>query len=187
MNEKAIWDFLLSKFKNPKGVAAIMGNLMAESSLNPKCANGIKKKYGWTEDQYLYYSEKGEHDFVNDGVAFGLVQWCYNTRKQGLLDEARKKNTSIGDASTQLEYLCEELPKYKTAYNAVINGTDIKEITKTVMLKYEKPANTGESAVNKRTNYARLFYEKFTADCVPINASRNVWEAFYSALKSEFE
>ena len=43
MNEKAIWDYLLKATGNGSGTAAIMGNLMAESSLNPICATGKNK------------------------------------------------------------------------------------------------------------------------------------------------
>ena len=35
-----IWDFLYSRICNPYGVAALMGNLEAESSLNPFNATG---------------------------------------------------------------------------------------------------------------------------------------------------
>lgn len=35
-NEKIIWDYLKSQIKNDYGVAGVMGNLYAESVLNPK-------------------------------------------------------------------------------------------------------------------------------------------------------
>ena len=35
-NGKYIWDFLLDRLGNPFGVAGLMGNLYAESALNPK-------------------------------------------------------------------------------------------------------------------------------------------------------
>ena len=186
MTEKAIWDYLLNKLHNTKGVAAMMGNLMAESSMNPKCVTGIKKT-GMTVDEYIKASDEGKHDFVNDSVTFGLVQWCFKTRKEGLLNKAKSCNSSVADTLTQLQYLLDELPKYKTAYNAVINGTDIAEITKTVMLKYEKPGNTGEAAQQKRINYAKSYYNRYASDNISVRCSHNVWEAFYASLQSEFE
>lgn len=35
MNEKAIWDFLKKQGLNNYGIAGLMGNLYAESALNP--------------------------------------------------------------------------------------------------------------------------------------------------------
>ena len=50
MNEKVIWDCLLSLVGNVYGTAAIMGNLMAESSLNPQCATGKNKTANYAKD-----------------------------------------------------------------------------------------------------------------------------------------
>ena len=68
MNEKMIWDYLYQNTGNAIGAAAIMGNLMAESSLNPQCATGKNRTANYAKD-----ADNGAVDFVNDGVAFGLV------------------------------------------------------------------------------------------------------------------
>ena len=104
MNEKVIWDCLLPMVGNVYGTAAIMGNLMAESSLNPQCATGKNKTANYTKD-----ADNGAVDFVNDGVAFGLVQWCFCTRKQGLLNYAKSTGRSVGHLQMQLEYLVKEM------------------------------------------------------------------------------
>lgn len=163
MNENVIWDFLTKKVGNPFGVAAIMGNLMAESSLNPANATGKNKTVNYVSD-----ADSGNVDFVNDGVAFGLVQWCYRTRKQGLLNYAKSKNTSVGDLTTQLEYLVKEMSEsYKTAWNAVKGATSIRAASDVVMLKYEKPAGTSEAAKQKRAAYGQSFYDKFASGTTP--------------------
>lgn len=157
MNERQIWDFIQAKTGNAYGTAALMGNLMAESSLNPACATGKNKTANYTKDV-----DNGEVDFVNDGVAFGLVQWCYHARKDGLLSYARSKGKSVSDLKTQLEYMWMELRDYyKTAYNAVMDATNIRTASDVVMLRYEKPANTGESAREKRASYGQKFFEQF--------------------------
>ena len=43
MDAKVIWNYLIDRINNPYGVAAVMGNLMAESSLNPANATGKNK------------------------------------------------------------------------------------------------------------------------------------------------
>jgi len=156
MNEKAIWDFLLKKTGNEYGTAAIMGNLMAESSLNPRCVTGIK------DPEYVCKADNEEIDFAHDGHAFGLVQWCYYTRKGGLQGYAKQRGVSVADLTMQLEYLVKEMSQdYKSVWSAVVNAKDIRTASDIVMLKYEKPAGTSEKSKAKRSSYAQKFYAEF--------------------------
>lgn len=157
MNEKYIWDYLIKRINNPYGVAAIMGNLMAESSLNPAKANTSNKNY-------VKDVKNGTIDFIHDRVAFGLVQWCYWSRKEKFYNYV-KENYGIGNIDnlyTQLEYMLYEMKNhYKTAYNAVINATDIRTASDVVMIKYEKPAGTDEKYKKRRADYGQKYYDMF--------------------------
>ena len=160
MNEQIIWNYLLAKTSNSYGTAAIMGNLMAESSLNPACCTGKNKSSNYVSDV-----DDGTIDFVHDGVAFGLVQWCYYSRKEGFYNFVKSRGKSVGDLNVQLEYLVQEMStSYKTVWAAVINATNIREASDVVMLKYEKPAGTSETAKQKRADYGQKFYNKYAAD-----------------------
>lgn len=162
MNEKTIWDFLLQKTGNPYGTAAIMGNLMAESSLNPNNVTGSK------DPDYVKKADAGEIDFAHDKHAFGLVQWCFYTRKGGLLNYAKQTGKSVGDLRMQLEYLVKEMSNdYKSVWQAVTKATNIRSASDTVMLKYEKPATTTEVAKLKRANYGQKFYDQFAEKSDP--------------------
>ena len=156
MNEKIIWDFLLQKTGNAYGTAAIMGNLMAESSLKPTCVTGIK------DPDYVKKADNGENDFADDRHAFGLVQWCYPTRKAGLLEYAKSTGRSVGHLQMQLEYLVKEMSEhYKTAWKAACGATDIRTASDVIMLKYENPATKTEAAKKKRADYGKLFYVEY--------------------------
>ena len=156
MNEKVIWDFLLQKTGNERGTAAIMGNLMAESSLNPRCVTGIK------DPEYVCKADNEEIDFAHDGHAFGLVQWCYYTRKGGLQAYAKQRGVSVADLTMQLEYMVKEMSQdYKSVWKAVTEAKDIRTASDVVMLKYEKPATTSETAKKKRADYGKLFYIEY--------------------------
>ena len=156
MNEKMIWDFLLEATGNEYGTAAIMGNLMAESSLNPRCVTGIK------DPDYVKKADAGEIDFAHDKHAFGLVQWCFYTRKGGLLAYAQQTGRSVGHLQMQLEYLVKEMSNdYKSVWNAVCKAKNIRSASDIVMLKYEKPAGTSEAAKIKRGACAQKFYAEF--------------------------
>ena len=157
MNEKIIWDFIYSKVKNAYGTAALMGNLMAESSLKPTCVNGVKDS-----KKYIADADAGNIDFVHDRKAFGLAQWCYWARKKGLLNYAKKQNASISNLAIQLDYMWIELQTYKTVLNAITTATNIREASDVIMARYEKPANTTEAAKQKRANYGQEFYDEFT-------------------------
>ena len=157
MNEKVIWDYLIQKTNNPYGTAAIMGNLMAESSLNPSCATGKNKTANYVSD-----ADNGVIDFENDGVAFGLVQWCYHTRKAALRELAKQREKSVGNIELQLEYLWREMSeKYKSVWSAVCSAKNIPTASNVVMLQYEKPATTTEAARQKRANYGQKFFDQF--------------------------
>lgn len=157
MNEKIIWDFIYYKVKNAYGTAALMGNLMAESSLKPTCVNGVKDP-----KKYIADADAGNIDFVHDRKAFGLAQWCYWARKKGLLNYAKKQNASISNLTIQLEYMWIELQTYKTVLNAITKATNIREASDIIMARYEKPANTTEAAKQKRADYGQKFYDEFT-------------------------
>ncbi len=162
---KYIWDYLMKTIKNPYGVAGIMGNLFAESSLDTYCKTGGDKKINGL--QYAEMVDKAEnlYECTHDGVAFGLVQWCFWTRKEGLYSMAQSNGKSIGNLDIQLDYLILEMSEcYKTVWNTVLNCASVSEATEIVMKKYEKPANTGDKALAKRVSKAVQYYEKYAEE-----------------------
>ena len=167
--EQVIWNLLMDTIKNPYGVAAIMGNLKAESGCRPKAWNG-KNKSQWTNvDAYIADVNSGAYDaysFAHDGIAFGIVQWLFWSRKQALRNFADGKD--IGAVEVQVGYLLEEMPKYKEVWPAVVNATDIQTPCDLVMLKYEKPGTVTEAAKEKRRKYAQEYYERFSTTQPPI-------------------
>lgn len=42
---------------------------------------------------------------ATDNVAYGIIQWKYSGRKQGLLDMASTMESSVGDCNVQFAYL----------------------------------------------------------------------------------
>lgn len=64
---------------NDFGVAGLMGNLFAESGLNPKnLQNTYEKKLGMTDAEYTAAVDSGSYsNFVKDSAGYGLAQWTY--------------------------------------------------------------------------------------------------------------
>lgn len=162
-NAKIIWDFLKGKGLNDYAVAGIMGNLKAESALNPTNLQGTyEKKLGFTDATYTAAVDDGSYDnFVQDKAGYGLAQWTYWRRKQNLLDYAKKAGASIGDLTMQLEFLWKELQGYKSVMNTLNSASSVLEASNAVLLNYERPANQGETAQKKRASYGQAYYDEF--------------------------
>lgn len=169
--EKTIWDFLMTKIGNPYGVAGLMGNLYAESALQPtNLQNTYEKKLGYTDASYTVAVDNGSYtNFVRDSAGYGLAQWTYWSRKQNLLKFAQSKKKSIGDLTTQLEFLYKELSEsYKSVLTTLKNAKNIRTASDVVLTKFERPANQSESVQIKRTNYGQKYYDKYaTTASVP--------------------
>lgn len=187
-NEEYIWNWLYEKFGNNYGVAALMGNLFAESSLNPINANGIKK-YGLTNTEYTAIADSGiNSNFINDGIAYGLVQWCYHSRKKDLLNYAKQKNTSVGNLEIQLEFMYIELQKYKTVFNAITTSKSIRETSDVIMLKYERPKTQTEAAKEKRAGYGLKYYNKYAnTKNNKIEIKKDLVAELYDRLRKQIE
>ncbi|MBQ8619063.1 MAG: hypothetical protein IJ418_16325 [Clostridia bacterium] len=162
-NAEVIWKYLRSKGLNDFAVAGIMGNLRAESSLNPKnLQSSYERKLGYSDDSYTAAVDNGSYtNFVRDKAGYGLVQWAYWSRKQKLLDYARATNKSIGDLDMQLDFMWNELQGYKSVMKKLSTAKSVSEASNAVLKGYEKPADQGTSAQEKRTSYGQAYFEKF--------------------------
>lgn len=162
-NAKTTWDFLKSKGFNDYAVAGIMGNLWAESGLNPKNLQGsYERRLKHTDESYTKAVDNGTYkNFVRDSAGYGLVQWTYHTRKQGLLNYAKKQGKSIGDLTMQLEYLYIELSGYTSVMNTLRKATSIRMASDAILTGYERPANQGSLVRRTRAGYGQVYYNKY--------------------------
>ncbi len=138
--EKA-FNYFISKGFSPQQSAGIMGNLYAESGVNPKRVQNTG-------------SPEGDKDniTVDNHTGYGIAQWTSRGRQQGLVDLARSRGMTIeGDLALQLDYLLQELTTgYKEAYEAIKVAGDVRTASSIFMTKFERPADQTESAQAKR-------------------------------------
>lgn len=150
-NKTYIWNYLINTGKFTEiQVAAIMGNIEQESGYSPTNA---QDSYGYPGLENPEYIEKYD---INDGVGWGLIQWTYYTRKDGLQNYAKGKGKSVGDIDTQLEYLLIELKSYSNFFT--IN--DLDDATEYFCVQVER-AGTPHMAARK--NYAKQVYAQFSS------------------------
>jgi LysM repeat protein len=163
-NEERIWNYLKSKGLNDYGCAGLLGNIFAESGLNPKnLENTYERKLGYSDEEYCVAVDNGSYpNFIKDCAGWGICQWTYYTRKQALYEYAKSKNKSIGDLEMQLEFLYKELSEsYQSVLKVLKNATSILEASNAVLLKFERPYDQSISAQNKRASYGQNYYNKY--------------------------
>ena len=160
---QTIWTFFTQKGLNEYGVAGLMGNLQAESGLNPtNLQNSYEKKLGYTDSLYTEAVDNGSYtNFAKDSAGYGLAQWTYWTRKQALLEYAKESGSSIGDLQMQMEFLWKELQGKKAVLNTLKNATSVKEASDVVLTKFERPADQSDAVKAKRESYGIQFYNKY--------------------------
>ena len=187
-DEKTIWNFLMVHIDNEYGVAGLMGNLYAESALR---SNNLQQSYetklGYNDTTYTTAVDNGSYDnFVKDAAGYGLAQWTYWSRKQAMLEFHQSKKKSIGDLQTQLEFLVKELSEsYKVVWSDLKNATSILAASNSVLLKFERPANQGESVQKKRAEYGQKYYDKY-AD-LPVATEPEAPEAPITPAEPKFK
>lgn len=99
--EEKIWNFLIGKGMSKHGAAGLMGNLYAESALNPKnLQNSYETKLGYTDDTYTAAVDSGAYgNFVRDSAGYGLAQWTYWSRKENIKEIADAISNAVSATS----------------------------------------------------------------------------------------
>lgn len=162
--EPMIYKYLTSKAVGltPAGAAGLMGNLFHESGLRPTNVQDSTESRVGSDAVYTSKVDSGQHDFVNDNAGYGLAQWTTAGRKQGLLNLARQKQTSIGDINTQLEWLNHELnTSYKGVHNVLTSSNDVTEASNMVLHRFEAPKDQSAAVEQKRASAGMAIYEKY--------------------------
>ena len=166
LDAKEIWDVLFSFIGNSYGVAGLMGNLYAESSLKAaNLQNTGNNTLGMTDEEYTAAVDQGRYTgFANDGFGYGLAQWTYPARKEALLSFARQKESSVGDCNLQLQFIREELGEALLA--ALRNAASVRNASDAVLFQYERPADQSQEAQDRRAEYSQRFFDQYSTPVV---------------------
>lgn len=169
-----IWAELYNVIGNEYGVAALMGNLQAESGIIPYRLQGDFTSTYYKSIRYTDNVDSGAIDkttFMNDQQGYGLAQWTYYTRKEALYDAwVASGSASIGDVGFQVQFLINELQtSYPTVYAALVNATDIRTASDIVLAQFENPADQSLAVKIYRASLGTAIYnEEATGQPVPI-------------------
>lgn len=160
------WDTLLAAIKNPYGVAGLMGNLQAESGINPEnLQNTGERALGMTDQQYTEAVDKGTYtaeQFATDGYGYGIAQWTYKSRKAALLKYAHEHEFSVGDLGMQVDFLLDELRfSYPRVMYTLQNATTVREASDSVLLDFERPKNQSEENQARRAELGQKILDEY--------------------------
>lgn len=165
-NTEKIWNFLTTTAGFTKeGAAGLMGNLHAESGMEPtNLQNTFETSLGLNDAAYTAGVDNGSYsNFVHDSAGYGLAQWTYWSRKQKLLDYMKGKGLSIGDLGGQLEFLLQELQtSYPSVYSALKSASSLQEASNVVLHDFEAPRDQSASVEAERASYGESFYNMYS-------------------------
>ena len=164
MNEATIWSYLKAQGLSDAGIAGMMGNLYAESGLSPiNLQNTYEKTLGYTDEGYTAAVDSGAYtNFIYDAAGYGLCQWTFRTRKEGLLKAAKAAGVSVGNLEIQLAFLMQELTAGYSGLLSLLKSTNsIREASDAVMTQFERPANQSERMKSLRASYGQKYYTQF--------------------------
>lgn len=155
-----LYQFLMGYINNDIGVSGLMGNLYAESSICPYRCQSQGYNQSWLTT--LDFRNNNENYFVNyttGGGGYSLAQWTYAPRKRAYYQYCGQ--SLIGDNQKSAEFLISEFRTYPQFQHAQ-TSTNIRTITVDIMRNYERPADQGSSAQQRRTNYAIEVFNDFS-------------------------
>lgn len=173
--EKQIWDALNADIQNDYGVAGLMGNLYAESSLWPgRVENDFTSGYSVSQ-QYTTLFQNGQvsrEEFrwntsppqisSSYGPGYGLAQWTFYTRKYNYWDYATAgQHGRPGTVAFECWFLLWELQTdYASTYNVLRNATSVNEASDYVLEHFENPANW-QDYITIRRQYSQNLYDEY--------------------------
>lgn len=167
-----IWATLYSFIGNEYGTAGLMGNLQAESGMIPYRLQGDFTPGYSTSINYTNNVDSGrytESEFVHDSKGYGLAQWTWYTRKQGLYNMYISGGySSIGDVGLACAYLISELSSSYSGVLAVLrSATSVREASDSVLHDFENPASQGPEVEAYRESLGLAIYAEYAGGPYP--------------------
>lgn len=166
INKFRIYEALMPFFNsNSYAVYGMLGNIEAESGFNPENVQDIyEARLGMSDRAYTDAVNEGKYkNFCNDGAGYGLCQWTWWKRKEGLLNLARECKCSIGSLDIQCDYIkvemCGEYAGLKRLLDSV---TSPGEAARLIMLHYEKPFDQSEANLARRAALAEKIMDEMS-------------------------
>lgn len=168
-----IWNRLMDEFNNEVGVAGLMGNLYAESGCTAYacqptrpydvCMTYIRNvnSHAISKYNFVHYGCSSTGGVASSQLGFGLAQWTYYTRKEGLYDYMFANGNDIGNLENQIAYVIEEISANPTMYNIVATSNDLNQVSDYILRYYENPQDQSYEVKQLRRSYGTDIYNRY--------------------------
>lgn len=143
-NASGIMGTLMNNGYSKGAAAAIIGNLYAESGLNPRVLQGGTV----VSDDFRAWD--GGKTYSG---GFGLVQWDHESRVEALQNYADNRGLGVASIQAQVGFMIEELASYGYGPD-VLNSMSLEDAVHGIWRNYENPATEDYEA---RLGFARQF------------------------------
>ena len=165
MSDKTIYDQLRAVGMTAEGACGLMGNFQAESAMR---SNNVEDRSGIDDDRYVQMVDGGGYDFLSDyghHYGFGLAQWTLQSRKNNLLNLAKKRGCSIADETMQVDFAIWELSnQFPGVWQVLTTSHDLYECSRIVCVQYERPEVNN---VDARYQFALNFFGQLAGGSDP--------------------
>lgn len=170
MSEQQVYDALRKGGLSRWGALAVMGNFQAESGNEPIRLEGDYSLDRKASREFMEKVDSGQiskQSFIYMARGWGLAQWTYWSRLEGLYDLCKSTQRSIGDVGAQTEWFFTELKlSYPELYKFLCKCTeaDLYNATARVCTEFERPAVNN---IDFRYNAAKSIADRVTDDPAP--------------------
>ena len=165
MSAETIYKQLRSYGLTAEGACGLMGNFQAESAMR---SNNVEDRSGMDDARYTALADSGSYDFLTDyghHYGYGLAQWTPASRKEALLNTAKKRGVSVSDEAMQVDFAIWELSNQFTGvWQVLTTSHDLYECSRIVCLQYERPAVNN---VDARYRFALDFFGQLAGGSDP--------------------
>ena len=173
-NAGTIMAMLMNHGYTKESAAAILGNLYAESRLNPMIIQGGEIV---TTD---FRAWDGGGKTYSGG--FGLVQWDFYTRVEALQNYADSHGLPVASVQAQVGFMIEELESYGYGPDT-LNAMSLADATYEIWRNYENPATND---YEMRYGYAQEFLNTEPAAGTPERVEAGGYGEFVNCIISEY-
>lgn len=150
------WNYLFAMGLTKEQVIAVIANMYSEGELSPTNRQNTKGNTSIEDLDYVYLTD--------DNVGYGICQWTFYSRKEGLQNMANEMGKEVSDLDIQLAYFqyeMEESYDFRNKWSDFLAIQNREEAVENFYRYIESPAssfnvNSDEykAELSKRTGFA---------------------------------
>ncbi len=178
--------FTTEKRLSPEAAAGIMGNLKAESGIDP---HNMQNTAPLPDGPQMPVRLVGEQVYpaleIEGKFGYGIAQWTTSGRQKSLIDFAASQGRSTGDLGLQLDFLWKELSDSYTSVLSTLQtpGVTVQQASDVVVLRFEIPGSvilppkgegtpaTRQSTLTDRAGLSQAILDRFKGTTLAYTSS----------------